>query len=383
MIHIGVDHHKKESQVVAMNDLGEIYWDGKLASEREAFKSLKESLPPEEPIQSVLEAGRNWGILYDTLEDLGFNPILANPLKMRLIAETFTKTDKIDATTHAIILKAGLTPRVHVPSRDVRDQKNLLRQRFYLVKLQTALKNRVHNILDRNHLKPPQKTDLFGSHGRAWMNAVKLQQPDGNLLKSHLGLLDTVRSHIRATEKWIDEALQENPYIPILETLPGVGKLLAALIALEVDTVERFACAAKLCAYSGLVNTTYRSSDRVFHGGLIPACNHHLRYAFIEAAWTAVRVSPYFRAFFGRLRFRKGAQDAIGAVARKLCEITFWCLKSRRGYKEKPYRFQPGRLASRPVRKEERKLDRQVIYGNGSLRPAVPHASPRRACVEK
>ena len=107
MIHIGIDHHKRYSHVVAMNDSGEICWDGRLASEREAFQSLKASLPSGEPVQSVLEAGRNWGILFDALEDLDMNPKLANPLKMRLIAETFTKTDKIDATTHAIILKAG------------------------------------------------------------------------------------------------------------------------------------------------------------------------------------------------------------------------------------------------------------------------------------
>jgi transposase len=175
MIHIGIDHHKKYSHAVAMTDAGEICWDGRLASDLEAFQALKEALPSNEPVQCVLEAGRNWGILYDALEELGMNPKLANPLQMRLIAETFTKTDKIDATTHATILKAGLTPLVHVPSKEVRDQKNLLRQRIWLVRMQTMLKNRIHNIVDRNHLKAPEKTDLFGSFGRAWMNGLQLQ----------------------------------------------------------------------------------------------------------------------------------------------------------------------------------------------------------------
>lgn len=245
MIHIGIDHHKRYSHVVAMDDLGTICWDGRLTSDKEAFQSLKESLPSGESVQSVLEAGRNWGILFDALEELEMNPKLANPLKMRLIAETFTKTDKIDATTHAIILKAGLTPLVHVPSKEVRDQKNLLRQRVWLVKLQTMLKNRIHNVLDRNHLKSPERSDIFGSHGRAWMNALDLRDPDGKLLKSDLELLDTIKSHIRQTEKWIDDALKENPYIPILMTFPGVGKILAALIALEIDVIDRFASPAE------------------------------------------------------------------------------------------------------------------------------------------
>jgi transposase len=327
-----------------MNDAGEIVWDGELASERDAFESLKDSLPAGEAVQSVLEAGRNWGILYDVLEELGLQPKLANPLKMRLIAETFTKTDKIDATTHAVILKAGLTPLVHVPKKEVRAQKNLLRQRMWLVKLQTMLKNRIHILLDRNHSKAPEKTDLFGSYGRDWMNALELAEPDGKLLKSDLELLETIKSHIRQTEKWIDETLKENPYIPILMTLPGVGKILAALIALEIDTIERFAASEKLCSYSGLVNSTYSSAGKTTHGGLIASCNRHLRYAFIEAAWGAVRHSPYFGAFFKRLKARKGAHDAIGATARKLCEITFSCLKKQRAYQEKPYRFRSGRL---------------------------------------
>ena len=118
------------------------------------------------------------------------------------------------------------------------------------------------------------------------------------------------------------------------------------MIALEIDTVERFPSAAKLCSYSGLVNSTYSSGGKTYHGGLIPTCNHHLRYAFIEAAWTATCVSPYFSDLYRRLRFRVGVHDAIGAVARKLCEVTFICLKKGRAYSEKPYRFEPGRLGN-------------------------------------
>jgi transposase len=295
----------------------------------------------------VLEAGWNWGVLYDALEELEMNPLLANPLKMRLIAETFTKTDRIDATTHAMILKAGLTPLVHVPSKEVRAQKDLLRQRMWLVRLQTAIKNRIHALLGRSHLEAPERTDLFGPHGRAWMNTLTLREPDGRLLKADLELLDSVRSHVRQTEQWIEETLKTNNYIPILESFPGVGKILAALMALEIDTIKRFATPEKFCCYSGLVNSTFQSGGRgmkAFHGGLIPTCNHHLRYAFIEAAWTAVRVSPYFEAFFKRLRGRKGAHDAIGAVARKMCEITWQCLNKKRNYEERAYQFKSGRL---------------------------------------
>lgn len=267
-------------------------------------------------------------------------PKLSNPLKTKLIGESFVKTDKIDAAALAVMLRAGLLPLVHVPPKEVRAQKNLLRQRLWLVRVQTAVKNRIHHVVDRNHVQPPEQTDLFGKRGRAWLNVLELQDPDGKMLRADLELLDTLRGHIRVTEKWIEESLETNLNIPILESLPGVGKLLAALSALEIDTIDRFSTPEKLVAYSGLAASTYSSGGKTTHGGLIPTCNHHLRYAFIEAAWTAVRVLPYFSTYFRRLRMRKSASIAIPAVARKLCEIAWHCLRKQRSYVEKPYRFQ-------------------------------------------
>lgn len=126
--------------------------------------------------------------------------------------------------------------------------------------------------------------------------------------------------------------------VPILESFPGVGSILGALIALEIDTIGRFHSPGKLAAYSGLVPSTYSSSGKTVHGRLIPS-NRHLKYAFIEAAWNAARVSPYFHDFYTRLKERKGSCKAIGAVARRLCEITYFCLKQNRAYEERPYRF--------------------------------------------
>lgn len=338
MIHLAIDHGKKVSHAVALTDSGEVLFDEQIPTTFEGMASIKEALPPNEPVHSVVEAAWNWGKVFDSLEDLGLNPKLANTIKTRYIAESFTKTDRIDATTHAIMLRAGITPLVHVPCKETRDQKNLLRHRFWLVRLQVMLKNRVHSILDRNHLQVPPRSDLFAGHGRAWMNALTLREPDDKLLKAHLALYDELRAATRQTEKWVDEALKDNKMIPILESLPGVGKIFAALIALEIDTIDRFNSPAKLAAYSGLVPSTYSSSGKTYHGRMIPS-NRHLRYAFVEAAWNASRVSPYFKGFYERLKERKGACKAIGAAGRRLCEITYFCLKNNRPYEERPYRF--------------------------------------------
>lgn len=339
MIHIALDYGKRFSHAVAINDSGDIFFDEKIPSSIEGFEKIKAALPPDEPVHSIIEAGWNWGKAFDMFEGLGLNPKLANPVKSRFIAESFTKTDRIDATTHAIMLRAGITPLVHVPAKDVRANKNVLRRRFWLVRLRIALKNRVHSILDRNHLQPPSRTDLFGRYGRSWMDGLNLGDPDGKLLKADLEMLDFVQADTRDTEKWVSSALEGNHLIPLLESLPGIGKIFAALIALEVDTISRFSSASKFASYSGLACSTYSSGGRTFNGGMIPASNRHLRYAFIEAGWTAIRISPYFGAFYERLKARKGANKAIGAVARRLAEIAYVCMKNKRLYEERAYRL--------------------------------------------
>ncbi len=343
MISIGIDHHKKYCQVVAMRESGEIVWEGQVPTRREGLAQVKEAIPPGEPVQSVLESGRSWGIAYDILEDLGMNPVLANPYRSRLIADSFIKTDKIDATAHALLLRLGVTPTIHVPSRDRREQKALLRHRLWLVKGQTVIKNRVHDLLDRLHVDVPERSDLFGAHGRAWLKALELPEMHQHLLRSHMALLDEIRVQIRATEEWIDRVLRDHPLRELVDSFPGVGKILSALMALEIDTIERFPTAARFASYCGVVCSTYSSGGKTYHGGLIPSCNRYLRYALIEACWTAVSVSPYFKAFYQQRRIRKLSSVAIVAVARKMAEIMWVCLKNKRKYKEKMYRF--GRVA--------------------------------------
>jgi transposase len=337
----GVDAHKRYSRVVVKDETGSILCRASLQNDVAAFQGFFSNING--PTKAVLEAGRDWGVIYDLLESIGVEPVLANPLKTRAIAEARIKTDTVDATILADLLRADLIPVVHVPPKQVRAQKNLLRQRLWLVELKTRIKNRIHNIIDRNHAGPPPAADLFGKAGRRFMDQLHLPSPDDRLLKAHLELLDLVQSQIGRSEEWIDEALDQRPDVAIMRTLPGVGMILSAVVALEIDDIHRFSHPGKLCAYAGLVPTTYASGGKVRHGRLLPSCNRWLRWAFVEAAWIAQRCSSYCHAYFERIKRRKGANCAISALARRLCEITWHCLTDSRPYEER---------VMMPIRKE-------------------------------
>jgi len=130
MITLGVDVHKKYSQVAALNEQGKITMNLKMPNEKRLFSELLSEL--NEPCQAVIESGYCWGIMFDMLTDLGVDVTVAHALKVKAIASAKIKTDKIDAKTLAELLKANLIPEVHVPCRDVRQQKDLLRQRCWL-----------------------------------------------------------------------------------------------------------------------------------------------------------------------------------------------------------------------------------------------------------
>ena len=126
--------------------------------------------------------------------------------------------------------------------------------------------------------------------------------------------------------------------VELLRTIPGFGPILAAVTALEIDTIDRFHSPVKLAAYMGLVPTTYASGGRTYHGRLLPMCNKWLRWALIEATWVAARCSPYCRAFYESRKRHKGVHTAAVALARRLCEIVWHVLKENRPYHERPFK---------------------------------------------
>ncbi len=147
MYYLGIDHHKRYWQVAVVDEKGTVRTRSKIANKKKAFALLKEYY--KEPCRAVIEAGDSWGMMYDLLEELDIKTVVAHPLKTRAIADAKIKSDSVDAKTLAHLLRADLIPEVHVPSKEVREQKNLLRHRVWLVRLQTMTKNRIHQLIEK------------------------------------------------------------------------------------------------------------------------------------------------------------------------------------------------------------------------------------------
>jgi transposase len=336
MLYAGVDYHKRYSQVHVIDEHGRTRARARLANDFTALRDFFAGLA--EPTRAVLEAGWNWGVMYDWLDAIEnvADVELAHAYRVRAIAAAQVKTDAIDSHTLAQLLRVNLIPKAYVPGTQTRALRELVRQRVFLVRVRTMVKNRIQALLARHHVPLPAVSDIFGKRGRDYLSKVRLEGAAQELLRQDLELLIALGEEIGATERWLRQATQGDRRVELLRSIPGLGELLATVVALEIDRIERFASPAKLAAYAGLVPTTYSSGGRTFHGKLMAQSNKWLRWALVEAAWVAVRLDPYFRAHFAKRRAHKPAQSAIIATARRLLEIVWHVLNENRPYQDRP-----------------------------------------------
>lgn len=344
MLYAGVDLGKRFSYVTVMDPGGTIVKQGKVASEPDG---LLEALAKDGlPVAVAIEACRDWYWVYDLLDQAGLDVSLVHPLKAKAIASARIKSDRLDSRILAQLLRTDLLPRAYIPDKATRNRKELLRYRAFLVHLQTSIKNRIHALLDKLHLRPPY-ADVFCRAGLAWCKGLQLPQPYSQVLEGSLQLLEAVRREIDLMGSRIRAEAREDGQAQLLTTVPGVGYYTALLILSEIGEIERFPSARHLCSYAGLVPSTYASGNTIRHGGITRQGSRWLRWALVEATIHAVRQPGALREFYERLRVAKGVQAARTAAARKLLKAVYWMLKTGRPYQQVVQRWQePGRASS-------------------------------------
>lgn len=354
MNYTAIDYHKKNSFVSTCNEQGERIAEAKIRGNEPSVFAHYFARLGADPGKVVVEACWNWSWLYDVLSQLEEvqEVVLAHPYKTRVIAEAQIKSDKLDARMLSQLLRGNLIARAHAPSKQTRERRFVLRQRMFWVRLRTMVRNRVHALLARQHgLTLPQRSDLFGAGGMKFLRTLKLEGTEGKLLSQDLEVLAQLELQIKQSEKEIRKQMGHEPEVKRLQSIPGVGILLGAVIAAEFDGAERFQSNTKLWSYCGLAPSTRSSDGHTWHGPLLFQCNKWLRWAFIEASWVAIQHSSYFAQIYQRqLTKGKNANKAIVVVARRLCEIAWKVLREQRSFSAQPPARQLNAFSRSPSR---------------------------------
>ena len=289
----------------------------------------------------AIEATANWYWITDEIEQARCVPRLVHPRKAKLMMGQINKTDRLDTHGMNVLQRNGTLPTVWIPPARLRELRELTRTRVVLVAQRTRWKNRITATLAKWGLPASEYSDAYGKKAREELDQRLARLPEQTrwTTRQMLQQLDSLGEQIGQFERRLADLVEVTPEMQWLETMPGVGVILAATIWLEIGDIGRFLSAERLASYAGTTPRVHSSGDRTRYGRTRPDVNRYLKWAFAEAANSAAvnhRRCPerHVSELYRRLRVRKGHAKAVGAVARHLAEAAFHVLSREQEYRD-------------------------------------------------
>lgn len=322
---IGLDVHRSFAEVAILEN-GKLRSGGRIVLQHEPVVAFARTLRADDEV--VLEATGNSVILVRLIAPFVRRVVVANPVQVRAIAWAKVKTDKIDAGVLAKLHASGFLPEVWVPDEETQARRRVAAERTQLVSHMTRLKNRIQSVLHAN-LIPRYAGALFGKRGRAWLDAQPLPEDQKRTIARHLGELDRIGAELAELDKVLANEALGDDRVRRLMTIGGVNVVVAMSVLAAIGEITRFSSPEKLVSYLGLNPRVRQSGERpAFHGRITKQGRAHARAMLVEAAWSVVSGPGPLRAFFLRIRAKRGNQVAAVATARKLA-VLIWHLLSK------------------------------------------------------
>ena len=328
--YVGIDVGKARCRAALMSQKGDIESEFFFENNSRGISNLVSALTDEDKV--VMEStGNLWLNIYDALDHRNISVVLANPLKTKAIASAKVKTDKVDARILAHLLRSDLVAESYVPPRDVREMRALVRHRLSLVKMRTMVKNKAHAISDRYGYRC-EYSDMFGKAGMEWLRTLEFAELDWLMLENHLSLIESINAQMKRVDEAIRKKASQDEDIHLLLSLTGIDVYTALLLRSEMGPITRFPDYKKLVSWAGLAPSVHQSGNVEYHGAITKRGSSLLRWAMVEAARTAVQRDERLRAFYERVRAKRGDQKAAVAVACKMLKIVWFMLTRRETY---------------------------------------------------
>lgn len=274
----------------------------------------------------VLEMTTNTWEVHDRLYGKVQSITVVHPPHVALIVRARVMTDKKASRILAQLHAAGLLVGIWVPPPEVRDLRMLVAQRWKMTQLAATAKTRLHNVLHRHHLAPPEGSQPFHpKHKEFWMN-LPVSPTEKLTVLSDWMTVQFAEGQKAMFDDEIARVAASDERVPLLIQLPGVGKQVAITILAAIGDITRFPTAKKLVGYSGLGASVHSSGETHRSGRITKSGRKDLRAAMVDAARHAVRCSPYWKAWYHERVPRLGRMKALVAVGRKLLVVVWHVL---------------------------------------------------------
>jgi len=323
---VGMDLHRRRSVLVRMTEDGRRLGTAKITNSPAALR--KEIARAGKHPKVVLEATYGWYWAADTLAAAGAEVHLAHPLGVKAFTYRRVKNDERDSADLADLLRMGRLPEAWIAAAEVRELRELTRYRQKLVHLRTSCKDQVHGVLAKLGV-PVTCSDIFGKAGSAWLDGLGLPQPYSGKVTSLRHLAGELSAEITMLGEVIASLLAGDRGYQVIQQLPGIGPVLAAVIVAEIGDVTRFKNPGQLCSWAGLTPRHRESDTKVSRGRVTKQGSRMLRWALIEAIQRAGAdtVTGAVRDAIIARRGKEAKNIAKVAAARRLLTLVFYGLR--------------------------------------------------------
>jgi transposase len=285
--------------------------------------------------QVVVEATIGYDWFAALAEESAERVVIAHAGKLRIIAESTRKTDKIDAWILAEFLAHDMIPEAWRATPRVRSHRALVRRRQKIQSRITSIKNTIRGLLTRYNA---DRKDLFTQKGRKAIEKLKMLAEERWVLEDLWEDLDQASARRKAVDRRLVEFAVKAPQKErearaVLATMPGIGPVTIETILAELGDWERFRCADAVVSFAGLDPGVRESDGRRKDLKLTKAGSPLLRWILIQLAHRVKRTSARWRSRFERLSKRIGKKKATCAIARRLLLVIYAMLRDGTAYR--------------------------------------------------
>lgn len=333
-LYCGIDLHSTNHWLTVIDE------HDKRVYERRLNNDIAVTLAALEPFRThvtavAVESTFNWYWLVDALMEEGYHVKLVNTSAVRQYDGLKHSDDRSDAFHLAHLLRLGILPTGYIYPKEQRALRDLLRQRTRLVQQRTT------HVLNVKSSYARHKGCIFSTEvilGRKAAPWPILSDPNTALaVEVHRPVLEALNEQIERIEREVRRQLRANPRYELLQTVNGIGPVLAWTILLEVGDIARFASAGDFASYCRCVRSERLSNGKKKSEANAKNGNPYLAWAFMEAAHFAVRLLPQAKRFYERKARQRNKIVAIKALSHKLARACYFILRDE-------VRFAPDKL---------------------------------------
>ena len=276
----------------------------------------------------AVEVTGNTRLFYQAVAPQVARVVVVEANQFRVIAHSVKKTDPNDARNLALYLEKDLLPEVRMKDPQRAQIASLTQTRDTLVKLRTALKNKVNNLVSAQGINL-SKESLASEKGLAAVLKFRLGALVELELKVIVEQIRSLNGSIGELEEIIAREGQKLEGHSNLTSIKGIGKLSGSILLSIIGDVNDFAEEGKLAAYFGIVPRISHSNETEHSGRITKRGSKLGRTTLVQCALIAQRYSPYLKHYYEKVKKRRGTGKAIIALARKFLGIIYRTLRYR------------------------------------------------------